>query len=115
VANFDCIKCMREGSKGSGRSSPSENSPARAVTLKATTPTRFGAVSGKVKVAPSLDFAENFITGTSAARPNSAATDLLVSGSRISSFRSPLSSFAPALFTSTLSAALSPSRKNRGR
>ena len=52
VTNRDWARCMRPGSTGSGRSSPSLKPSERAMTLKAMAPTRAGVVMGKERLVP---------------------------------------------------------------
>ncbi len=115
VANRDWTRCIRPGSTGSGRSSPSARAPLLAMTLKATVPTRAGAASGKTTGVPPPGSTLNACGGTCAARPKAGARFSPVAGSVISSVTSPASGAVPALLTMTRRSALSPSRKNRGR
>src|ERR1035437_222206 len=80
VTKRDCDKCKRLGSTGKGRSSPSLKSPERAVTLKATVPTFFGVVIGKVRlVPPSLATVKALGAVAAPVRPKFAKTLWLVS------------------------------------
>ncbi len=51
VTKRDCVRCMRDGKIGNGRSSPSDRSPAVAVTFSASARRRRGAVTANVNVA----------------------------------------------------------------
>ncbi len=115
VANRDCTRCIRPGSTGSGRSSPSDRAPDFATTLNATVPTRAGAASGNVTALPPPALTVKDRGSTLAGSPKAGARFSPVAGSVISSVTSPAASFSPALLTMTRSSARSPSRKKRGR
>ena len=116
VTKRDWIRCMRPGSRGMGRSSPSEMFPERAITLKATRPTRMGVLMGKDRLVPPPAFTVNGCwVAFFLERPNSERRLFSVSGSMMSKSTWPLSSSSEALLTTTLMVAWSPSRRKRGR
>ena len=114
VTKRDCTRCIRPGRTGSGRTSPSDRSPAVATALKATVARPFGAVTGNVRFVPPPAGAVNARDAASAARPNAGSRLFPVEGSVISNASVPLRGFADALFTTTLISARSPSRRKRG-
>ena len=114
VTNRDCTRCIRPGRTGTGRSSPSETSPAVAVTLNAAFLRPLGAVTRNVRFVPPPGFTVNGFCASASPTPNAAFRLVFRSGSRMSSASVPESGLSDALFTTTLIAALSPSRRKRG-
>ena len=85
----------------------------RAVTRKATGPTRLGARTTKRTVVPAPGLTSNGCVAFTT--PNSEESERLLSGSRISSATCPFIGRSPASFTTTAISAVSPSRRKRGR
>ena len=114
AAKRDCASCMRPGRTGTGRSSPSEKSPADAVTRNAYAPARRGAEIRKTASAPAPGFAVKAAAAESAVSPKADSALAFVSVSRMSSVTRPESGRSDALLTTTFSSAASPSRRKRG-
>jgi hypothetical protein len=85
-----------------------------AVTLKATGPTFFGAVRGKVTLVPPPAAAVKGARAFAGSIPYSASRLSPVAGSTTSSWTEPFSSASEALLTTTSRRARSLSRRKRG-
>jgi len=90
---------------GSGLSSPSENAPDLAATLKATIPTLGGVLTAKVKFVPEPALTEKLFLTSFGASPKSASRLFLLSASTMSNVSVPCMGLSDALLTTTLSCA----------